>query len=130
MFVVGEFKGIKYRDKLHSCDIKFNLVFVCEQEFQPEMKSIYIDKFHTEKMTNSGYISLASPEAGVKTYFIDYYNFSAGKAAKIAYGISIFEIEEVCQMIFDSYLECIDIEILQVTKELKMTDIFGLGKEN
>jgi ribosomal protein S8 len=122
----------KVFDNIDNEEIHFKISFFSAENIgflDKELVESKIDEHFKNHLKEHGYVTsyeVYKNNVSTPVYNIDYDNFSAGKAAKIAYLISKSEIQEVTDTIYSAYMEIVEQEINKSASELKMTDIFNL----
>jgi hypothetical protein len=127
MYVVSE-SSHKVFDKIDNMEVYFKLQFLSAENigFLDNEKDIpRIGINYLKKRCFFVCYEGESIDKRVNCFYIDYDNFSAGKAAKMAYLISKSEIEQVTDIIYSAYMDIVEQEINKSAAELKMTDIFN-----
>ena len=130
MYIVSE-SSHKVFDKIDNMEVKFELQFLSAENIDFLDKEIPDSKIHKDykkQLKKEGFVTSYEVYKNIVStpvFGIDYDNFSAGKAAKIAYLISKSEIEEVTDIIYSTYMDIVEKEINKSAAELKMTDIFN-----
>lgn len=96
---------------------EINLVFEDESDFFPAVKP-----FPIGVTLKNGYYFMYTDDKTI--IFLDYSKISAGKCAFIASLISKTEIEQLTNALWEEYLSCIDIEIMDEVKRCNMSEHF------